>query len=56
MEKYKSATRVRVAKNGRLRIRKKKDHLPTAQDLIYVSKSPNYCTSNETIGTSGKKT
>ncbi len=54
VKKYKGASRVKVARNGRLRIRRRTDKVPTANDLIYLERSPDYCHRNDTIGTTGE--
>lgn len=52
-EKYDKSTKVKVTRRGRLRVRSGKEKIPTANDLVYLSQSPDYCQANETIGTLG---
>ena len=53
-EKYDTSTMVKVTRRGRLRVRNGRDTIPTANDLVYLSQSPDYCQANATIGTLGK--
>lgn len=53
VDKYDGATEVRVNKRGRLSIRDPRYTLPTANDLVYLDDSPNYCLPNLTIGSLG---
>ena len=46
---------VKVTRRGRLRVRNGRDTIPTANDLVYLSQSPDYCQANATIGTLGKQ-
>ncbi len=60
-DKYKASTKVRVTKRGRLRVRvkakaAKERPIPTANDLVFLKRSPDYCHANETIGTLGANT
>ncbi len=55
IKQYKGATKVKVSKGGRLRLAKKHAKMPTANDLIYINRSPDYCTKNVTIGITGKR-
>ncbi|KAB0803860.1 hypothetical protein PPYR_00830 [Photinus pyralis] len=52
-DKYDGATEVRVTKHGRLKLRNSKFRLPTANDLVYLEESPNYCLRNVSIGSLG---
>merc|ERR550525_323361 len=52
-EKYDTSTMVKVTRRGRLRVRNGRDTIPTANDLVYLSQSPDYCQANATIGTLG---
>ena len=54
-EKYDTSTMVKVTRRGRLRVRNGRDTIPTANDLVYLSQSPDYCQANATIGTLGKE-
>ncbi len=53
VEKYEKAARVSVTPNGRLRV-KRRSPVPTADDLVYRTKSPDFCHANDTIGTLGQ--
>lgn len=53
-EKYGKSTRVKTTRTGRLRVRRKVNNIPTANDLVFLDKSPNYCHLNDTIGTLGE--
>ncbi|KAF4520644.1 hypothetical protein B566_EDAN007510 [Ephemera danica] len=49
-DKYDGATEVRVNKRGRLQIRDPRYNMPTANDLVYLAESPNYCVRNLSLG------
>ncbi|KAF3428682.1 hypothetical protein E2986_02436 [Frieseomelitta varia] len=53
LDKYDGATEVRVNRRGRLSMRDPRFSLPTANDLVYLDESPNYCLPNETLGSLG---
>ena len=66
-QRYKKATRVKHTRQGRLKVKSSGRSkvsssssgaaavvLPTAHDLVFLKKSPNYCHYNESIGTLGK--
>ena len=56
-EKYEKSSAVKLNKKGKLQVRSKKSKLPTAEDLVYVESSPDYCTDNlktGSIGTQGR--
>ena len=53
-DKYDGATEVRVNKRGRLQVKNAQYNLPTANDLVYLDESPDYCIRNKTIGSFGK--
>ena len=53
-DKYDGATEVRVNKRGRLQVKNAQYNLPTANDLVYLDESPDYCLRNKTIGSFGK--
>jgi len=53
-EKYAGATEVRASRKGRLQLRDTRYQLPTANDLVYIGDSPNYCVRDVTIGSLGK--
>lgn len=52
-DKYEGATEVKVSRRGKLRLSNPHYTLPTAQDLVYLEESPNYCVKNETLGSYG---
>ncbi|KAI9558697.1 putative secreted sigling factor WNT5 [Daphnia sinensis] len=52
-DKYDGATEVRVNKRGRLQVKNAQYNLPTANDLVYLDESPDYCLRNKTIGSFG---
>ncbi|XP_063897127.1 protein Wnt-5b [Helicoverpa armigera] len=52
-DKYEGATEVKVSRRGKLRLSNPHYTLPTAQDLVYLEESPNYCVKNETLGSHG---
>ncbi|XP_017773550.1 PREDICTED: protein Wnt-5b-like isoform X2 [Nicrophorus vespilloides] len=52
-EKYDGATEVRVNKRGRLQLGDPRYRVPTANDLVYLEDSPNYCVADPTIGSLG---
>lgn len=53
LDKYDGATEVRVNRRGRLSMRDPRFSLPTANDLVYLDDSPNYCLPNDTLGSLG---
>ena len=53
-DKYGLATRVKTTRSGRLRVRRKASNIPTANDLVFLHRSPNYCHVNGTIGSLGE--
>lgn len=55
LDKYDGATEVRVNRRGRLSMRDPRFSLPTANDLVYLDDSPNYCLPNETFGSLGNR-
>merc|ERR1719433_2133450 len=52
-KRYDDATRVKTTRQGRLRVRRKVNNVPTANDLVFLHRSPNYCHANDTIGSLG---
>lgn len=52
-EKYSGATRVKPTRQGRLRLHRRKAKIPTANDLVFIKESPDYCHHNSTIGSLG---
>ncbi|CAG0880916.1 unnamed protein product [Cyprideis torosa] len=56
-QKYDGSTRVKINRRGRLQVRKRRHVVPTAEDLIYLQPSPDYCNRNESLrlpGTPGR--
>ena len=53
-EKYSDATRVKPTRQGRLRLHRRKARIPTANDLVFIKESPDYCHLNSTTGSLGK--
>ncbi|XP_022652399.1 protein Wnt-5b-like isoform X2 [Varroa destructor] len=54
--KYDLATQVKLNKRGRLQVRSKRHiRTPTADDLIFIKDSPDYCTFNSTAGSFGTR-
>lgn len=53
LDKYDGATEVRVNRRGRLSMRDPRFSVPTANDLVYLDDSPNYCLPNNTLGSLG---
>ncbi|PSN49659.1 hypothetical protein C0J52_21726 [Blattella germanica] len=49
-DKYDGATEVRVNRRGRLQIKDPRFNKPTANDLVYIDDSPNYCIRNISVG------
>ena len=54
-EKYSGATRVKPTRQGRLRLHRRKAKIPTANDLVFIKESPDYCHHNSTTGSLGEK-
>lgn len=52
-EKYGIATKVKPTKKGRLKLHKPDQKVPTANDLVFIKSSPDYCHHNHTIGSLG---
>ena len=53
-EKYDGATEVRINRRGKLQVKHPQFNVPTAEDLVYVATSPDYCKKNNTVGSLGK--
>ena len=53
LDKYDGATEVKVNRRGRLSMRDPRFSVPTANDLVYLDDSPNYCLPNSTLGSLG---
>jgi hypothetical protein len=53
-DKYGVATFVKPTKRGRLKVKKDSGTIPTANDLVFLKKSPDYCHANPTIGSLGE--
>ncbi|RWS15153.1 protein Wnt-5b-like protein [Dinothrombium tinctorium] len=54
-DKYDGGTEVKINKRGKLQVRNRKYNLPTAEDLVYVDESPDYCVDNLSTGTLGTR-
>jgi len=52
-KKYNGATRVKPTKSGRLKLHRRNVKIPTANDLVFMKGSPDYCHKNHTIGSLG---
>ncbi|KAG8201598.1 hypothetical protein JTE90_012673 [Oedothorax gibbosus] len=52
-DKYDGATEVKINHRGKLQIRNPRYNLPTAEDLVYIDESPDYCVPNELTGSWG---
>ncbi|XP_023215183.1 protein Wnt-5b-like [Centruroides vittatus] len=52
-DKYDGATEVKINRRGKLQIRNPRFNLPTAEDLVYMDESPDYCITNLTTGSHG---
>jgi len=52
-DKYEGATRVKPTRGGRLRLHRRNVKIPTANDLVFIKESPNYCHHNSTTGSLG---
>ncbi|CAL4066682.1 unnamed protein product [Meganyctiphanes norvegica] len=54
-EKYDGATEVKINRRGKLQVKFAQFNVPTAEDLVYLEDSPDYCTrSNVSLGTTGR--
>ncbi|OQR66999.1 protein Wnt-5b-like [Tropilaelaps mercedesae] len=54
--KYDLATQVKLNRRGRLQVRSKRHvRTPTADDLIFLQTSPDYCIVNTTAGSFGTR-
>jgi len=51
--KYQDSTRVKPTRGGRLRLHRRSVRIPTANDLVFIKESPDYCHHNSTIGSLG---
>lgn len=51
--KYDAASEVRISKRGKLQVRKKRSVTPTAEDLVFLENSPDYCSDDKLKGTFG---
>jgi len=52
-DKYNAATRVKPTNKGRLRLHKRNIKVPTANDLIFIKNSPDYCKQDPNTGSLG---
>ena len=53
-EKYDEATEVVVNKRGKLQVRYPQYRVPTAEDVVFMTDSPNYCNKNLKMGSVGE--
>ena len=53
-DKYADSTRVKPTRGGRLRLHRRNVKIPTANDLVFIKESPDYCHHNSTTGSLGK--
>ncbi|XP_015794709.1 protein Wnt-5b [Tetranychus urticae] len=54
-DKYEKSTEVKINKRGKLQVRNKRQKLPTAEDLVHVDSSPDFCMDKGgTFGTQGR--
>jgi len=53
-DKYEDATRVKPTRGGRLRLHRRNVKIPTANDLVFIKESPDYCHHNSTTGSLGE--
>lgn len=52
-DKYDGATELRVNRRGRLMLKDERYRRPTAEDLVYLEDSPNYCVRDLSVGSLG---
>lgn len=52
--KYDAAAKVMITLRGKLRATDDRYVTPTAEDMVYVAESPDYCMPNKKTGSSGK--
>merc|ERR1711862_102831 len=52
-DKYADSTRVKPTRGGRLRLHRRNVKIPTANDLVFIKESPDYCHHNSTTGSLG---
>lgn len=52
-EKYDSAAAMKINRKGKLELVNNRFNPPTADDLVYLDQSPDYCVKNETTGSLG---
>ena len=44
---------MKTTRRGRLKVKRKDAKIPTANDLVFLKRSPDYCHQNGTIGSLG---
>ncbi|XP_065580865.1 protein Wnt-5b-like [Artemia franciscana] len=52
-DKYDGGTEVKVNRRGRLQVKNPSYAVPTANELVFIDESPDYCIQNTTIGSQG---
>ncbi|XP_013792736.1 protein Wnt-5b-like [Limulus polyphemus] len=52
-DKYDGATEVMINPRGKLQVRNPQYNVPTAEDLVYLEESPDYCVDDENTGSLG---
>ncbi|XP_076334211.1 protein Wnt-5b-like [Tachypleus tridentatus] len=52
-DKYDGATEVKINRRGKLQLKNPHFNIPTAEDLVYLEESPDYCVKNHTTGSLG---
>ena len=45
---------MKTTRRGRLKVKRKDSKIPTANELVFLKRSPDYCHQNGTIGSLGK--
>ncbi|XP_074592997.1 protein Wnt-5b-like [Brevipalpus obovatus] len=53
--KYEKSTEVKINKRGKLQVRNRRQKMPTAEDLVHVDSSPDFCGNSSKKGKFGTK-
>lgn len=53
-EKYDEATQVKLNKRGFLQVKDSRYKIPTANDLVYLDESPDWCRNTKQLQWTGK--